>query len=86
MHAETMDAQAVHAFLLDEIRRALHPDDAPPDGDTSFSAMGLDSMTQVTLIGRLEEYLGLELDPTLAYDYPTINALAGKLEALLAQG
>ncbi|HEX8145430.1 MAG TPA: acyl carrier protein [Pyrinomonadaceae bacterium] len=41
-----------------------------------FASYGLDSMTMVTLSGDLEEWLGLRLAPTLAWDYPTIEALA----------
>lgn len=86
MSTEALNLHAIQAYLMTEIRGAAPPGGTEPDGDTSFSAMGLDSMTQVTLIGRLEERFGVELDPTLAYDYPTVNALSGKLGELLAKG
>ncbi len=31
------------------------------------------------MTGDLEDWLGCELDPTLLYDYPTIDALAWHL-------
>ncbi|MFO1432708.1 MAG: beta-ketoacyl synthase N-terminal-like domain-containing protein [Candidatus Competibacteraceae bacterium] len=37
---------------------------------------GLDSSTAVILSGDLETWLGRRLSPTLAYDYPSIQALA----------
>jgi acyl carrier protein len=44
-----------------------------------FTRLGLDSAAAVALTGELEEWLGRRLDPTLLYDYTTIEALAGHL-------
>ncbi|ELR96315.1 acyl carrier protein [Gloeocapsa sp. PCC 73106] len=40
-----------------------------------FDRYGLDSSAAIGLTGDLEDWLGIELDPTLLYDYPTIKAL-----------
>jgi acyl carrier protein len=37
---------------------------------------GLDSTDAIVLTGELEEWLEFEFEPTLIYDYPTIEALA----------
>lgn len=42
----------------------------------SFDYYSLDSAAAVGLSGDLEEWLGYEFEPTLLYDYPTIEALA----------
>ncbi len=42
----------------------------------SFADYGLDSVTAVELADDLEEWLGVPLSPTLAYDYPNIESLA----------
>lgn len=47
--------------------------------DTSFSRLGLDSMGHVQLSAILEKHTGQELDPTLGFDYPTINSLIDHL-------
>ncbi len=44
--------------------------------DVPLSEMGLDSVAAVALTGDLEDWSGLEVDPTLIFDYPTIQALA----------
>lgn len=44
-----------------------------------FDRYGLDSSAAVGMTGDLEDWLGLELDPTLLYDYPTITTLAEHL-------
>ena len=46
------------------------------DTTVPFDRYGLDSSAAITLTGDLEEWSGLELDPTLMYDYPTIDTLA----------
>ena len=40
---------------------------------------GLDSLQMVSLVGDLELWLGRALAPTLAWDYPTIDALSRRL-------
>lgn len=47
--------------------------------DVPLSEMGLDSVAAVALTGDLEDWSGLEVDPTLIFDYPTIQALAEHL-------
>ncbi|MBE9170246.1 acyl carrier protein [Pleurocapsales cyanobacterium LEGE 06147] len=42
---------------------------------TAFDRYGLDSSAAVGLTGDLEDWLGIELEPTLMYDYPTIETL-----------
>jgi acyl carrier protein len=48
--------------------------------DTSFSSLGLDSADHVRLSTLIEDQLSVDVDPTLAFDYPTINALVAHLE------
>lgn len=45
-----------------------------PDGP--FLRYGMDSMSAMMLVGDLEGLVGKRLPPTLAWDYPTVNALA----------
>lgn len=45
----------------------------------SFVSYTLDSIIAMSLVGDLEDYLGCRLSPTLAWDYPTIEALAEDL-------
>lgn len=45
------------------------------DINIPFDRYGLDSSAAIGLTGDLEDWLGIELDPTLLYDYPTIKAL-----------
>jgi len=47
--------------------------------DIPFDRYGLDSAAAVGMIGDLGDWLGLTLDPTLPYDYPTAVQLADHL-------
>ena len=46
-------------------------------GDMSFDSVGLDSLARVEMIAAMEAAFGIELDPTLAYDFVTPGALSG---------
>jgi acyl carrier protein len=54
--------------------------------DISFSRMGLDSASSAYFIVELEDWLGVELEPQVVGDYPTIAELARHLAGLLAAG
>lgn len=45
----------------------------------SFASYGLSSTDAVSISGELEEWLGQKLQPTLLYNYPTIDLLARAL-------
>ena len=51
------------------------------DINTSFDSLGLDSVTRVEMIGALEEAFGLDLDPILGFEYPTIKSLKQQIIA-----
>ncbi|MFI9631039.1 beta-ketoacyl synthase N-terminal-like domain-containing protein, partial [Streptomyces sp. NPDC052042] len=57
------------------------PDEVVPD--RTFTAQGLDSMTAVELADLLGTATGIALDPSLVYDMPTPQAVAGHLAATL---
>ncbi|WP_035853359.1 acyl carrier protein [Deefgea rivuli] len=46
------------------------------DNGMSFDYIGLDSLARVNLLVGLEKEFGVPLDPTAAYDFVTVQALA----------
>ncbi|MGB8789209.1 MAG: SDR family NAD(P)-dependent oxidoreductase [Candidatus Acidiferrales bacterium] len=61
---------------------ALGKDDSILE-DQTFASLGLDSLTALELKNRLQKRIGRELPPTLAFDCPTVVALAEFLEGIL---
>jgi acyl carrier protein len=50
------------------------------DGDTSFNEYGFDSISLTGLANALNRQYGLDLMPTLFFEYSTLDGLAGYLE------
>jgi acyl carrier protein len=46
------------------------------DDDSSFTSLGLDSLTAVELRNRLQQVLGRPVPPTAAFEWPSVAALA----------
>ncbi|MEU4574811.1 acyl carrier protein [Nonomuraea sp. NPDC023979] len=51
------------------------------DPDVKFVEVGLDSVFAMSLSGDIEDEFGLVVEPTVAWDHPTVNALADYLHA-----
>lgn len=68
------------AYLADLLE--TEPDDI--DVTVPFERYGLDSSAAFGMTGDLEEWLQTEIDPTLLYDYPTVEALVQHLSSELA--
>ncbi|AOJ06106.1 polyketide synthase [Burkholderia sp. ABCPW 14] len=60
----------------------LRTDSGSIDVNKQFIEYGLDSADAMRMVGDLEDYLGVELSPSLPYQYPTIDALAQALADL----
>lgn len=52
------------------------------DSDTSFSRLGLDSMSHVNMTRVIKETLGIDVEPDFAFNHPTINAITIQLNKL----
>ena len=63
------------AYLADLL--AIEP--AEVDVTISLERYGLDSSAAVVLTGDLQDWLGTEINPTLLYDYPTVEAVVQHL-------
>lgn len=80
-----MDAGNIESWICAYLQKILGLTADQVDPLTGFDELGLDSAAAIGLVGELEEWVELELDPTLAYDFPNARALAGTVAAMLAE-
>jgi acyl carrier protein len=66
--------------MIELVANALASSPQAIRSDMLFSKLGLDSVAVVDIARQLEMWLQLEIDPTVAWDYPTIDAMAVYLE------
>lgn len=68
-------ADEIRSWLLDKLAHELHAE-APLDSACPLADYGLESRSAIGVTADLEDWLGVELDPTMFFDYPTIDELA----------
>lgn len=78
-HKESLQAADIQAWIVSYLAQLLEIDPDEINVTIPFDRYGLDSSVAVGLTGDLEDWLGRKLDPTLLYDYPTIQDLAQHL-------
>ena len=79
IQATKFSKEEIQTWLVSYLSELLEIEPSEVDVAIPFDRYGLDSSAAVGMTGDLEEWLGSELDPTLMYDYPTIEALAEHL-------
>ncbi len=73
------------AYLQERVAEVLYLEaEERPDPRRGFFDMGMDSIIAVELKSRIEAQIGHALAPSVVFDYPTIEALAGYLLQLIA--
>jgi acyl carrier protein len=71
--------QEIQRWLIAHISQLMEISIEEVNPLTSFDSYGLDSASAVAMISDLEDWLQIEIDPTLVYEYPTINELAHRV-------
>jgi acyl transferase domain-containing protein/acyl-CoA synthetase (AMP-forming)/AMP-acid ligase II len=72
-------ADEIAAWFVCQLCAELDLSPAEVDTSQPFAFYGLDSVRSIQLMTALESWLGCKTSPTLAYDYPSIDLLAGHL-------
>ncbi len=67
--------EEIEEWLVNYIANILEIEPDEIDITVPYERYGLDSAAGITLTGDLDEWLEQSLDPSLLYDYPTIEAL-----------
>ncbi|MGW1224581.1 acyl carrier protein [Streptomyces sp. NPDC001478] len=81
--ADTAKADGVYEWLSDRLSLYLRRAPESIDPTVPLAEYGMDSVAALSLCGDLEEEFGLEVEPTLLWDFPTVSALVRHLTAVL---
>ncbi|KAG9596646.1 polyketide synthase, partial [Aureobasidium melanogenum] len=79
----TRSPEAIACRLRESLSVELHLQGRPIDDDMEFIQLGLDSISGVTWVRRINDDFGTQCEATTIYSYPTIRQLAAHLESLL---
>ncbi|NES04195.1 MAG: acyl carrier protein [Okeania sp. SIO2F4] len=70
----------IQEWLVSYLAEILEIDKKEVDIKEPFIDYGLDSTSAIVMTGDIGTFFGLNIDPTIPYDYQTIEALAKYLE------
>jgi acyl transferase domain-containing protein/acyl-CoA synthetase (AMP-forming)/AMP-acid ligase II/acyl carrier protein len=73
---QALSVETIQAWLISHLSKHLGSEPQSVDVWAPFTSFGLDSMQAVSLSGELSDWLGRRLSPTLAWEYPSIEALS----------
>ena len=76
-----MNETELITWLREWVAQTTGADIADIDPAKPLQTFGLSSRDAVIMSGELENLLGTRIDPTIAYQYPTIASLAAALTA-----
>lgn len=81
----TITPAVIQEWLIQNLSKSLELSPTEIDVREPFASYGLSSVASVSLTADLEDWLGLKLLPTLAWDYPSIEMLSLYLSDELQQ-
>jgi acyl carrier protein len=71
----------IRDWCADYLATLLDVPAARIDPEAKLARLGMDSARTVSFVLALEDWLRMEIDPELAFEYPTISQLAKFLSA-----
>ncbi|MEM0672018.1 SDR family NAD(P)-dependent oxidoreductase [Dickeya oryzae] len=69
-------AEHVHEAIVSALAQAVNLSAAQIDADIAFSEYGIDSILSVNFVNKINEILGIHLNPAILYDYSSATALS----------
>ncbi|MFN3149424.1 acyl carrier protein [Bremerella sp.] len=72
-------AEEIQDWIIDYLAKELDTNPNSIDPSATFDSFALDSATAIGMTGDMENWLGKRIDPTIVYDYPTIEEFSSYL-------
>jgi len=79
---ENITSKSITEFIKMEIARLLAIPAENIDIEATFDQFGIDSSKSILMVGKLEDYLDIELPSRLLWDYNSIKSLSEHLQQL----
>jgi acyl carrier protein len=79
---KSQSAEEIASWLISKVAEQLQVPQEKIEIGQPLANYGLSSLVAISISGKLQEWLGRQLSPTLLYDYPTIESLAQYLGGL----
>ena len=76
-----ISATEIEDWIVAYLANLLEIEPEEVDVTIAFDRYGLNSSVAIGLTGDLEDWLGIELNPTLLYNYPTVETLVQYLSS-----
>lgn len=76
----------IQAYCIDYLATVTNQPTRVADPEADFASLGLDSATAAALIFELEERVGIDLAPSLMFEYPSTAKLSKHLYELIQKG
>jgi acyl carrier protein len=79
MPGSAMPSVTEHQFrewLIERVSRYVRRPAQEIDPSAPFAEYGMDSVAALSLFGDIEDAFGMYLEPTVAWDHPTVESLA----------
>ena len=67
---------SISDWLIDRVAELLDLPAGDIDTSLPLAELGIDSVGAVSLVGEVEDEWELDVDPTMIFDYPTIDDIA----------
>lgn len=83
MPPSSITIPSIESRIASYIAESLHMEVDQVPLDMDVERFGLNSALVVSLIGELEDWLGIELSPSILYEYPTVRSVSQYLHAQL---
>lgn len=77
--AQAPERRRIQTFIVEQLAELCNRAPETFDPNLPFVCFGLDSKRAVALSGAVEEFVGRRVNPTVAYEYPTIAKLSAYL-------
>jgi acyl carrier protein len=79
----TRTSAEIKNWIVNYVVQLLGLEDNNISSDSYFDQLGLDSLTVVVMTEELSQWLGYDIEPKNAYEYPTIDKFSSHIAETL---